>query len=203
MDADRNIYFDHLKISFFHSEEIFYQILIFDFGNFGKIEYDPPLPLQELLVLAVSQLSETELAAENNSIEEMAESFAQVATTRSDMLKEYYNLIIEDGKLYSLPLLIGRWDFRWDNNCWRNKKKFNRKTQTVTLLPTRIHSQIVNGSGLGRWGELLQNIQPGNGQILLKHCQIIVGKRMEMVGRACHLSGIEESLYATATFRHE
>lgn len=91
----------NLRTAFFYSEEIFYQILVFDFGNFGKIEYDPPLSLKELAVLGLKCTDET-------SIEDAADTLVEVIINKSDCLKSYYNLTIEDGKLYSLPLLIGK-----------------------------------------------------------------------------------------------
>lgn len=90
------------------SEEIFYQILLFDFGNFGKIVFDPPLSLRELLTLALESDQSGWTAEDDGPIENLVENAVEKLTDKSDVLKEYYNLIIDDEMLMSLPLLIGK-----------------------------------------------------------------------------------------------
>lgn len=104
INFDCKIFQQH-SIPFF-SEEIFYQILIFDFGNFGKIMYDPPLPIRELAILALKSV-ESEWTPEDGPIEDLADNVVRILTEWSGLLKDYYSLTIEDGKLCSLPLLIG------------------------------------------------------------------------------------------------
>ncbi|KAG4076543.1 hypothetical protein HA402_011359 [Bradysia odoriphaga] len=125
------------------SEEIFYQILIFDFGNFGKIEYDPPLPLRDLIILALRQV-QLELESDDNVMEVMAESLLQTIMIKADALKSYYNLIIEDGKLYSLPLLIGKANVEVSSpKVYSNKPKFfvpEKHKPSLSFLPNYILS---------------------------------------------------------------
>lgn len=102
------MYFDnpiHEPLVSCFSEEIFYQILIFDFGNFGKIVYDPPLSIRELATLALKKCVEYR---DGPIDEKVVENVVQTLTDQSGMLKHYYNLVIEDEMLYSLPLLIGK-----------------------------------------------------------------------------------------------
>lgn len=69
--------------------------------------YDPPLPLRELAILALKSV-ESGWKPDDGPIEDLADHLVDILTKGADALKSYYNLVIEDGKLCSLPLLIGK-----------------------------------------------------------------------------------------------
>ena len=110
-----------------HSNELFYQLGLTDFGNFGRIRFDPPLSLYALLEIATKH--EEELlrrasatkgihvdAEDNHGREEEEEAFDWASVTRKverqlidrrEMLQEYFSLDLSaEGELHSVPLLI-------------------------------------------------------------------------------------------------
>ncbi|XP_066483853.1 DNA mismatch repair protein Mlh1 isoform X2 [Tiliqua scincoides] len=88
------------------SEEMFYQVLIYDFGNFGVLRLSEPAPLYDLAMLALEN-AESGWTEEDGPKEGLAEYIVQFLTKRSEMLKDYFSLEIdEEGNLTGLPLLI-------------------------------------------------------------------------------------------------
>ncbi|KAK9390571.1 histidine kinase-like ATPase [Lipomyces mesembrius] len=84
------------------SYEIFYQIGLSDFGNFGVIQLAPALSLRSLLKLAVADCEQ--ISAEQES--EICRITDQLMTMRM-MLLEYFSLdITADGDIKSIPLLL-------------------------------------------------------------------------------------------------
>lgn len=79
---------------------------MFDFQNFGEIVFEPPLSIRDLATAAL-QCKQSGWTPEDGPIEDLVESVSTILTSKSEMLKKYYNLVIEDDKLMSLPLLIG------------------------------------------------------------------------------------------------
>ncbi|KAJ7322630.1 hypothetical protein JRQ81_018917 [Phrynocephalus forsythii] len=88
------------------SQEMFYQILIYDFGNFGVLRLSEPAPLYDLAMLALEN-SESGWTEEDGPKEGLAEYIVDFLTKKSEMLKDYFSLEIdEEGNLTGLPLLI-------------------------------------------------------------------------------------------------
>ncbi|XP_034652231.1 DNA mismatch repair protein Mlh1 [Drosophila subobscura] len=90
------------------SEELFYQRLVYEFQNCSEISVTPPLPLQELLMIAL----DSEAAGwtpEDGDKAELAASAAQILQQKAPIMKEYFGLrISEDGLVGSLPSLVAR-----------------------------------------------------------------------------------------------
>jgi DNA mismatch repair protein MLH1 len=87
----------------------FYQLGLTDFGNFGVIQFDPPLDLKELLQLAIEKEMENVPPEEANDLDwdNILENIYKQLLSTKEMLTEYFSIIIsEDGKLESIPLLI-------------------------------------------------------------------------------------------------
>lgn len=63
--------------------------------------------MRELAILALKSV-ESGWTPDDGPIDDLAEHLVDVLTANSGILKSYYNLVIEDGKLLSLPLLIGK-----------------------------------------------------------------------------------------------
>ncbi|KAM4706099.1 DNA mismatch repair protein Mlh1 isoform 2-T2 [Rhinophrynus dorsalis] len=88
------------------SRELFYQILIYDFGNFGIMRLSESAPLYELAMIALDS-SESGWTEEDGPKEGLAEYIVQFLQKKSEMLKDYFSLEIdEEGNLTGLPLLI-------------------------------------------------------------------------------------------------
>ncbi|XP_069814578.1 DNA mismatch repair protein Mlh1 [Dendropsophus ebraccatus] len=88
------------------SEELFYQILIYDFGNFGIMRLSESAPIYELAMLALDS-PESGWTEEDGPKEGLAEYIVQFLQKKSEMLKDYFSLEIDEGgNLTGLPLLL-------------------------------------------------------------------------------------------------
>ncbi|XP_027731940.1 DNA mismatch repair protein Mlh1 [Vombatus ursinus] len=88
------------------SEELFYQILIYDFANFGVLRLSEPAPLYDLAMLALDH-PESSWMEEDGPKEGLADYIVEFLKKKAKMLADYFSLEIdEDGNLIGLPLLI-------------------------------------------------------------------------------------------------
>ncbi|XP_013918263.1 PREDICTED: DNA mismatch repair protein Mlh1 [Thamnophis sirtalis] len=87
------------------SQEMFYQILIYDFGNFGVLRLSEAAPLFDLAMLALEN-AESGWTEEDGPKEGLAEYIVDFLSKKSEMLKDYFSLEIDAGNLTGLPLLI-------------------------------------------------------------------------------------------------
>lgn len=93
------------------SNELFYQIGITDFGNFGAIQLRPsnatPLHLKDVLFIAAELEIETDESLANLSPSTIAQKVYDQLFARREMMKEYFSLEISDeGHLLTIPMLI-------------------------------------------------------------------------------------------------
>lgn len=93
------------------SNELFYQIGLTDFGNFGAIQLTssdaPLLHLKDILKIAAELEVETDESLARLPAERIADRVYQQVFSRREMLKEYFSLDIDDeGNLLTIPLLI-------------------------------------------------------------------------------------------------
>uniref|UniRef100_A0A250Y541 DNA mismatch repair protein MLH1 n=1 Tax=Castor canadensis TaxID=51338 RepID=A0A250Y541_CASCN len=88
------------------SEELFYQILIYDFANFGVLRLSEPAPLFDLAMLALDSV-ESGWTEEDGPKEGLAEYIVEFLKKKAEMLADYFSLEIDgEGNLIGLPLLI-------------------------------------------------------------------------------------------------
>ncbi|XP_063306698.1 DNA mismatch repair protein Mlh1 isoform X1 [Pelobates fuscus] len=88
------------------SQELFYQILIFDFGNFGIMRLSEYAPLYDLAMLALDT-PDSGWTEEDGPKEGLAEYIVQFLQKKAEMLRDYFSLEIDEkGNLTGLPLLI-------------------------------------------------------------------------------------------------
>ncbi|XP_034616981.1 DNA mismatch repair protein Mlh1 isoform X3 [Trachemys scripta elegans] len=88
------------------SQELFYQILLYDFANFGVLRLSEPAPLYDLAMLALEN-TESGWTEEDGPKEGLAEYIVEFLKKKTEMLKDYFSLEIdEDGNLTGLPLLL-------------------------------------------------------------------------------------------------
>lgn len=89
------------------SEELFYQLLLYDFENFARIRFADSLPIKELAELALRS-KESGWCEADGPIEELAQSVCDILGAKTGILREYYGISISaDGRLESLPMLLG------------------------------------------------------------------------------------------------
>ena len=88
--------------------EYFYQVGLTDFGNFGKICFNPTLKLTDLL--SVGAAYERDIASSDDDEidwEEVVAKVGQQLIDRRAMILEYFSMeITEEGDLLSIPLLM-------------------------------------------------------------------------------------------------
>uniref|UniRef100_UPI00358E3AA8 DNA mismatch repair protein Mlh1 isoform X2 n=1 Tax=Myxine glutinosa TaxID=7769 RepID=UPI00358E3AA8 len=88
------------------SQELFYQILIYDFGNFGVLRFSNPAPLYKLAMLALES-PQSGWTEEDGPHEELAQHVVSSLQNKAEMLRDYFSVEIDsDDNLWSLPLLL-------------------------------------------------------------------------------------------------
>ncbi|KAM4729903.1 DNA mismatch repair protein Mlh1 [Anableps anableps] len=123
------------------SRELFYQILIYDFGNFGVLRLSTPAPLYDLAMLALDS-EESGWTEEDGPKEGLAQYIVDFLKKKSEMLEDYFSMEIDqEGNLTGLPLLLDKYtpimeglpmfilrlatEVNWDNEkeCFRDFSK--------------------------------------------------------------------------------
>ncbi|XP_073337330.1 DNA mismatch repair protein Mlh1 [Pagrus major] len=88
------------------SQELFYQILIYDFGNFGVLRLSTPAPLYDLAMLALESEG-SGWTEEDGPKEGLAQYIVDFLKKKAEMLEDYFSMEIDqDGNLTGLPLLL-------------------------------------------------------------------------------------------------
>ncbi|KAK0137958.1 DNA mismatch repair protein Mlh1 [Merluccius polli] len=88
------------------SQELFYQILIYDFGNFGVLRLSSPAPLYDLAMLALDS-EDSGWTEEDGPKEGLAQYIVDFLKKKAEMLEDYFSLEIDqDGNLTGLPLFL-------------------------------------------------------------------------------------------------
>ncbi|XP_054654212.1 DNA mismatch repair protein Mlh1 isoform X2 [Dunckerocampus dactyliophorus] len=123
------------------SQELFYQILIYDFGNFGVLRLSTPAPIYDLAMLALD-LEESGWTEEDGPKEGLAQYIVDFLKKKAEMLDDYFSMEIDqEGNLRGLPLLLDKYtpimeglpmfilrlatEVNWDNEkeCFRDFSK--------------------------------------------------------------------------------
>uniref|UniRef100_A0A672GQI0 DNA mismatch repair protein MLH1 n=1 Tax=Salarias fasciatus TaxID=181472 RepID=A0A672GQI0_SALFA len=120
------------------SQELFYQILIYDFGNFGVLRLSTPAPLYDLAMLALDS-EESGWSEDDGPKEGLAQYIVDFLKKKAEMLEDYFSIEIDqEGNLTGLPLLLDKYspvmeglpmfilrlatEVNWDNekDCFRD-----------------------------------------------------------------------------------
>ncbi|CAN9500004.1 unnamed protein product [Ophioblennius macclurei] len=123
------------------SQELFYQILIYDFGNFGVLRLSTPAPLYDLAMLALDS-EESGWSEDDGPKEGLAQYIVDFLKKKAEMLEDYFSMEIDqEGNLIGLPLLLDKYspvmeglpmfilrlatEVNWDNEkeCFRDFSK--------------------------------------------------------------------------------
>ncbi|XP_067465697.1 DNA mismatch repair protein Mlh1 [Thunnus thynnus] len=91
------------------SQELFNQILIYDFGNFGVLRLSTPAPIYELAMLALDS-EESGWTEEDGPKEGLAQYIVDFLKKKAEMLEDYFSMEIDqEGNLVGLPLLLDKY----------------------------------------------------------------------------------------------
>ncbi|XP_011601203.1 DNA mismatch repair protein Mlh1 isoform X1 [Takifugu rubripes] len=120
------------------SQELFYQILIYDFGNFGVLRLSEPAPLYDLAMLALDSEG-SGWTEEDGPKEGLAQYIVDFLKRKAELLGDYFSVEIDqEGNLTGLPLLLDKYtpimeglpmfilrlatEVNWDNEkeCFRD-----------------------------------------------------------------------------------
>ncbi|XP_054718998.1 DNA mismatch repair protein Mlh1-like [Uloborus diversus] len=92
------------------SEELFYQLMLKDFGNFAALKLSNPAPISELAMIALDS-EDSGWTVVDGPKEDLAQSVVDLLKSKSEMLDEYFSLEIdEDGNLLTLPMLLDNYE---------------------------------------------------------------------------------------------
>ncbi|KAM6997210.1 DNA mismatch repair protein Mlh1 [Tautogolabrus adspersus] len=90
------------------SQELFYQILIYDFGNFGVLQLSSPAPLYDLALLALDS-EESGWTEDDGPKDGLAQYIVDFLRKKAEMLEDYFSVEIDqEGNLTGLPLLLDK-----------------------------------------------------------------------------------------------
>lgn len=88
------------------SKELFYQIILFKFGNFDFLRLSEPAPIYDLALLALD-CEESGWTEGDGSKDELATYIVKLLKEKKAMMLDYFSLEIDsDGNLLTLPLLL-------------------------------------------------------------------------------------------------
>lgn len=87
-------------------KEFFYQLVMYNFQNFGTITFTEPYRLYDLAMLALNH-PDTGWTEDDGPKTELAERVVDILTQKKVMLKEYFSFEIDDEQnLIKIPLLL-------------------------------------------------------------------------------------------------
>lgn len=90
---------------------MFYQLILYDFGNFECIAINPSLSIKELAMAALDT-DESGWSEDDGPKEELAERVSEILVEKSKMLQEYFAIgFDENGNIQSLPALLSKINF--------------------------------------------------------------------------------------------
>ncbi|KAG8033859.1 hypothetical protein G9C98_008340 [Cotesia typhae] len=83
------------------AEELFYEIMLYDFANYGVLKFSSALSLVELAKIGLKDKHF------GSSLEPIAEQIKNLLVSKAEMLKEYFAIVItKNGYIKSLPVLL-------------------------------------------------------------------------------------------------
>ncbi|KAG0308102.1 DNA mismatch repair protein [Dissophora globulifera] len=93
------------------SEELFYQICLRDFSNFGFIRLSTAAPIKEMILMALDDeqelMEKSEWPEELKPKDEIAETVKNMLVSKKEMLREYFSICItDDGEVTAIPMMI-------------------------------------------------------------------------------------------------
>ncbi|KAK7109836.1 hypothetical protein V1264_013814 [Littorina saxatilis] len=91
------------------SKHLFYQLIMYDFGNFGVLRLSEPAPVYDLAMLALDSEDSGWTPADGPK-EELAKYVTDFLMTHVDMLSDYFAMQVDkEGNLLTLPMLLDKY----------------------------------------------------------------------------------------------
>ncbi|XP_011861259.1 PREDICTED: DNA mismatch repair protein Mlh1 [Vollenhovia emeryi] len=91
------------------AEELFYEIMLYDFANFGVIKFSERISLFDLAMIALDS-GETGWSQDDGPKEELAARVKELLLEKADMMNEYFSIVMDKvGNLRSLPVLLDKY----------------------------------------------------------------------------------------------
>lgn len=91
------------------SKQLFYQLLIFNFGNFGYFRFNEAIPIFDIMMLALDD-PESQWSPEDGEKSYIAKRCTKLLISKSDMLDDYFSIKIvqKNDTVYveTLPILV-------------------------------------------------------------------------------------------------
>lgn len=89
------------------SEELFYQVVLQEFSNFGCIRLSEALSIRDCVKLALeAEQSRDALPDHLKPHDTVADIIANTLQARADMMQEYFSMEIKEGAIHTLPMLL-------------------------------------------------------------------------------------------------
>lgn len=90
-------------------KELIYQLMLFNFANFGIIRLSTPVSIKELILFYI-ELNKEKWTETDGSIDEIVNNMLSLLVERSDMLEDYFSIVIDnDGNICTLPLVLEKY----------------------------------------------------------------------------------------------
>lgn len=90
-------------------EELFYEIMLYDFANFGVIKFSERISLFDLAMIALDS-GETGWTEEDGPKDELAARVKELLLEKADMMNEYFSIVMDKvGNLRSLPVILDKY----------------------------------------------------------------------------------------------
>ncbi|XP_035206479.1 DNA mismatch repair protein Mlh1-like isoform X2 [Stegodyphus dumicola] len=139
------------------SEELFYQLMLKDFGNFGVFRFSSPAPISELAIIGLNS-EESGWTVADGPKEDLAQYVVDLLKSKAPMLDEYFSVEIdENGNLLTLPMLLENYhpplvnlpslmlrlasDVEWssEKECFQS---FSREMAAFYAVPETVHGNL-------------------------------------------------------------
>ncbi|CAK8686008.1 unnamed protein product [Clavelina lepadiformis] len=108
------------------TQELFYQIMLRDFGNFAMFQLSEPASIFELAMLGL-ELKESGWSPADGSKENLAKYIVTFLSGKANMLKDYFCLDIVDENIVGIPLLL---------------KNYSPALERLPLLVLRLSTEV-------------------------------------------------------------
>ncbi|KAI9263311.1 putative DNA mismatch repair protein MlH1 [Phascolomyces articulosus] len=90
------------------SEELFYQVVLAEFCNFGKLQLTSPVSILECIKVALDvEEKEGTLSEQLQPKDTIASIITDMIVSRADMLEDHFSMVVSnEGSLLALPMLL-------------------------------------------------------------------------------------------------
>ncbi|ORZ03903.1 histidine kinase-like ATPase [Syncephalastrum racemosum] len=88
-------------------EELFYQVVLQEFSNFGCIRLSEPLSIRDCVKLALEAEQRRDALPDHlKPHDTVADIIANTLQARAEMMQEYFSMEIKEGAIHTLPMLL-------------------------------------------------------------------------------------------------